>query len=242
MFAMPTMAAPVGSYSATEGGPVINVGDASGNIGDTVRVPISIAGNPGIVTARLFASYDESMLRLVNVEDPISKPLGAPKHKNTLTAPYILFWENGAGGANIYSDGEIAALLFEVLGEGSSDVVLSYNDAGMDIHGLSTGGNGPDVYPVYFGVANGSVTGVACVVEPEVELISATPTAYVEKLNGNQNKLFITVTELYSDGSKEEISAVVMISNNSAGTYSVGTYRVYVDTKGNTQIRACEIV
>jgi len=33
-----------------------------------------------------------------------------------------------------------------------------------------------------------------------------------------------------------------LINNNAAGTYQVGIYRVYVDTKGNTQIHECYIV
>ena len=32
------------------------------------------------------------------------------------------------------------------------------------------------------------------------------------------------------------------IKNNSAGTYVVGPYEVYVDTKGNTQVRECYMV
>lgn len=72
--------------------------------------------------------------------------------------------------------------------------------------------------------------------------ISATPSAYVEKLTGNQNRLMVTVTELYSDESSDAVSATFMINNNATGTYTVGDYRVYVDTKGNTQIRACYIV
>ncbi|MCL2691745.1 MAG: metallophosphoesterase family protein [Candidatus Bathyarchaeota archaeon] len=72
--------------------------------------------------------------------------------------------------------------------------------------------------------------------------VSATPEASVEKLNGNKNNLAITVTELYSDGSTNVLTQTISIDNNAAATYSVGSYRVYVDTKGNTQIRACYIV
>ena len=32
------------------------------------------------------------------------------------------------------------------------------------------------------------------------------------------------------------------INNNAAGTYTVGDYKVYVDTKGNTQVRSISIV
>ena len=66
--------------------------------------------------------------------------------------------------------------------------------------------------------------------------------AYVEKLNGNQNRLTIIITELYSNGRENIITGVFLIDKNSAGTYDVGGYSVYVDTKGNIQIRKCEIV
>ncbi|MCL1835740.1 MAG: hypothetical protein FWG48_06210, partial [Oscillospiraceae bacterium] len=78
--------------------------------------------------------------------------------------------------------------------------------------------------------------------KPPVTLVSATPSARVEKLSGNQNRLFITVTEKYSDGTYKTVEWNGLISNNAAGTYTVGTYKVYVDTKGNDQIRSCYIV
>ena len=59
----------------------------------------------------------------------------------------------------------------------------------------------------------------------------------VEKLNGNQNKLIITITEYLSNGTTNVITASILIDKNSAGTYDVGGYKIYVDTKGNTQIR-----
>ena len=77
---------------------------------------------------------------------------------------------------------------------------------------------------------------------PPVTLVSATPSAYVTKLNGNKNDLTVTITETYSDGSTEAFTKTFSINNNAAGTYDVGEYIVYVDTKGNTQIRECYIV
>ena len=76
----------------------------------------------------------------------------------------------------------------------------------------------------------------------EAELIEAIPSAYVEKLSGNKNRLFITVTELYSDGTENTAKWDGLIDNNAAGTYQAGEYQVYVETKGNDQIRACYIV
>ena len=76
----------------------------------------------------------------------------------------------------------------------------------------------------------------------EVTLVSATPSAYVTKFNGNENDLTITITELYSDGSANTLESTFRIGNNAADAYYVGAYGVYVDTKGNTQIRECRIV
>lgn len=66
--------------------------------------------------------------------------------------------------------------------------------------------------------------------------------ASVVKRDGSSNDLTITVTTAMSDGSTTVSRETVNISNNSAGTYPVGTYRVYVDTKGNTQVRECRVV
>ena len=65
--------------------------------------------------------------------------------------------------------------------------------------------------------------------------------AEVEKLNGNKNNLTITVLEEYERG-VWEVTKTFSIDNNAAGTYQVGDHKVYVDTKGNTQIRECYIV
>jgi len=78
--------------------------------------------------------------------------------------------------------------------------------------------------------------------EKFVTLVRIIPTANVEKLDGNKNNLTITITEVYSDGSEKVITKTFSINNNAADIYQVGEYRVYVDTKGNTQIREIYIV
>jgi len=78
-------------------------------------------------------------------------------------------------------------------------------------------------------------------VPAEIKIEGASISASVDKLTGNQNKLWITIKD--SSGSKTES---YMIANNAEGTYPISTengdYEAYVDTKGNTQIRACYIV
>jgi len=76
----------------------------------------------------------------------------------------------------------------------------------------------------------------------EVYVVSVTPTAFVNRLNGNQNELVITVTELFSDGTTTVITETFMIRNNASGTFQVGEYLVFVNTQGNTQIREIRIV
>ncbi|SDM75367.1 Endo-1,4-beta-xylanase, GH35 family [Fictibacillus solisalsi] len=83
---------------------------------------------------------------------------------------------------------------------------------------------------------------LGAVILPVVTVVNATPKATVEKLNGNQNKLTITVTEVYADDSKEAYTKEVLIRNNAADVYQVGPYKVYVDTKGNNKIHKCYIV
>ncbi|MCL1810034.1 MAG: S-layer homology domain-containing protein, partial [Clostridiales bacterium] len=137
------------SYEAVDGEPTINVGDASAKVGEIVKLPISIENNPGIVTMRLFVEYDDAVLKLVEVND--AGALGTQIHSNNIKSPYILFWENGLGGKDIQTSGEIATLSFEVLAKGTSDVTVSYNGEGMDIFNIG-------FERVRFGVNNGEVT------------------------------------------------------------------------------------
>jgi len=69
--------------------------------------------------------------------------------------------------------------------------------------------------------------------------------AYVTKLNGNKNDLTITVYEKWTDKSVRTFETKFSINNNAEGVYAVDgseDYKVYVDTKGNVQIRACYFV
>jgi len=66
--------------------------------------------------------------------------------------------------------------------------------------------------------------------------------SWVEKLPGNQNRLHITITEILPGGGVNIIRETFMIRNNAEDTYEVGSYSVFVDTKGNIQIRRAEVV
>jgi len=81
----------------------------------------------------------------------------------------------------------------------------------------------------------------AAIDEYNEENMIAVPTAVVDMLNGNMNLLTVTVTETFPLAPSNIFELEFMIRNNAADYYEVGGYTVYVDTKGNTQIRACYI-
>ena len=77
---------------------------------------------------------------------------------------------------------------------------------------------------------------------PLMYALRADASASVKKLNGNKNELTIAVTETFSDGSANTITGTFSINNNAAGSFEIGPYAVYVETKGNNQIRQCYIM
>ncbi|WP_052948825.1 endo-1,4-beta-xylanase [Mesobacillus campisalis] len=107
---------------------------------------------------------------------------------------------------------------------------------------ISVKGSDVDAGANYAVVVNDDSNILGAVILPVVTSVSATPSAKVEKLNGNQNRLTVTVKEVYSDDSTEAFTEEIQIKNNAKDVYQVGPYKVYVETKGNDQIRKCTIV
>ena len=212
--------------------PAINVSSVTGKIGDIVDVKISLSDNPGIIAMRLGVKFDDSVLRLVEAID--SGMLGNRQHQNRYGAsPYMLFWENGVSSTNFTSSGDVVTFRFEILSEtAGSPVTIFYDGAKFDVLDVN-------LKPVHFEVNGGSVSTPW---SNEAVLVGAFPSASVKKLNGNKNDLTVSVMETFSDGSTNTITETFSINNNAAGSYRVGSYVVYVDTKGNDQIRQCHIV
>ncbi len=73
-------------------------------------------------------------------------------------------------------------------------------------------------------------------------VVAAIPSAFLRGLQGSQNELSITVAETYWDETTAEVSEMHLIDNNSAGTYAVGPYQVFVDTRGNDGVRDIRLV
>ena len=66
--------------------------------------------------------------------------------------------------------------------------------------------------------------------------------ASVNVLRGNKNELTINLVETDPSGNVEVFTETILIDNNAEGTYVVGNYNVYVNTKGNDQIRELYVV
>ncbi|MCL1981852.1 MAG: DUF6273 domain-containing protein [Clostridiales bacterium] len=121
---------------------------------------------------------------------------------------------------------------------GDSDISAAY----VDLEGAAIG-VGFDYFFNYIGVRPAlKISLPSDTIAPDPTVCGVAATAFVEKLSGSKNNLTITVTEQLTDGSLVPVTVKFSIGNNAAATYSVGSYKVYVDTKGNTQIRECRIV
>jgi len=84
---------------------------------------------------------------------------------------------------------------------------------------------------------DGAIAGL----EPK-KLVDIGLAAYVFQYPGNKNDLYITLTEFFCNGTINVIEAKFTIDNNAEGTYNVGGHLVFVNTKGNVQIRELYVV
>ena len=81
------------------------------NAGEEAVVEISLPQNSGVISVQLELVFDKD-LELINVAD--GGILGTQNHKNSLSSPYVLSWENDFLTENIISTGTIATLTFKV--------------------------------------------------------------------------------------------------------------------------------
>ena len=79
--------------------------------GETIKVNINLADNPGLASLVLKVSYDKSLLTLTNVEYNTSMG-GQTVPPASLTSPLTLYWVNGF--ANYNGNGVFATLTFVV--------------------------------------------------------------------------------------------------------------------------------
>lgn len=111
----------------------ITVSDAAGAPGDTVSVMLNMAKNPGIIAAVLQVSYDDSVLKLVSVQD--GKLLDDGLFSESLDRnPYLLSWNNALATSNVTATGVLATFSFKILDgakAGDSAITVTYNQANL---------------------------------------------------------------------------------------------------------------
>ena len=122
---------PLSAYA--DSGVTLTLASVEGCVGDTVEIPLTLADNPGIVSAQIKLKFDETRLQLLSVKD--GGILGREiKHQETLTSPYTLSWENYVAKENFTENGVLCTLSFRVLaGEPGQTVpvTMSVEDYGV---------------------------------------------------------------------------------------------------------------
>ena len=133
-----------------ENEPTIVVGNAEAAPGETVRIPIELANNPGVVVMGIMVGYDEN-LTLLGFEDTGLLP--GQLHSTVIENPQPLFWGNTTSG-NCTENGVIIYLEFKVADDaapGTYSITVTYDYENYDIYNY-------DGEPVEFAVQNGAVT------------------------------------------------------------------------------------
>ena len=140
------------SVIAAGSDPVIRVGSASGCMGSTVNVTISLENNPGLSSIKLLVSYDRELLELksASLNSALVSYPGSQSSVNVGAYPAVFNWLMITDG-NMDLDGEFAALTFEVLTAEAQEtaITVSYNQE--DVYNA-------DFEDVHFAVENGTVT------------------------------------------------------------------------------------
>ena len=145
-----------------ENEPTIVVGNAEAVPGETVRIPIELANNPGVVVMGIMVGYDEN-LTLLGFEDTGLLP--GQLHSTVIENPQPLFWGNTTSG-NCTENGVIIYLEFKVADDaapGTYSITVTYDYENYDIYTY-------DGEPIEFAIQNGAVTVAAA--QPEMHTVT----------------------------------------------------------------------
>lgn len=110
---------------------IVKAGSVSGAPGETVKVPITIEKNPGVVAVQFKLGYDATKVKLTKVEDTglFDAPVMAEKYE---VNPYILSWGEGILKEDITDTGTAAFAYFEILDgakNGTAEITVAYDQA-----------------------------------------------------------------------------------------------------------------
>ena len=131
--------------------PTFSLGSAECSAGQTVDLPVTVSGNPGICTTKLTISYSQSQLELVSASNGTVLTEGFTPGGNVSQVPYSVVWNSGTKSSN--ANGTMVTFTFKVksgIAAGTkAAVTLSYSkDDTMNAN----------LDPVTFQTQSGSIT------------------------------------------------------------------------------------
>jgi len=117
------------------GHPMIVVSNAKIKKGDKVTVGIKVVNNPGILGMSATLSYDENVLKLIDVEEGTAlKDVLTMSHSKDLSSGCSFLWDGEAIAEEQIKDGDILNLEFKVLksaSAGKSPVMFVLDENGI---------------------------------------------------------------------------------------------------------------
>ena len=153
---------PIGTIAVEMDHPTFRVESVTASPGDSgIKIDIIAENNPGIASAKLIVNYDDTALKLTNVEYN-SDWGGMSQSPQYLKNPLTLNWFNGTADFT-QKDAVYATLTFDVAEDaatGFSEIKLSYNPD--DVYNIAESN-------VAFEIVNGGVEIQATTAEPPTE-------------------------------------------------------------------------
>jgi len=221
----------VGARAFMFGTPSLKAGDVSGIVGETVKVPVSIMQNPGVMSTMFTVSFDYTALRLVGFEDTgLLSGAFHPPYDGSMSTTFA--WANLLADNNNTSSGEILFLEFEILkdsNQGEYAIELTFEPENTFNTGLAK---------VHFDTVSGSITTIPAPVTAPV--IVGTDAIFISITETGKNSgvwaLSFTVSETWSDGVTKIVPYTVGIRANNAnvkGNYDLSAYTLIYDIAGN---------
>lgn len=106
---------PIPTIDDLKGKAIISAEEAACKVGKTVRIPINLTDNPGIVSMKLELSYDTDIFEFVSAENGEVFPEDSYHGPSTEeTDAKVLLWSNSTIKENITTNGKIAFVTFRV--------------------------------------------------------------------------------------------------------------------------------
>lgn len=237
-FVIPSIAATVpnnviySAISAKESGQII-VDSKMVNIGETVKIAISLKDNPGISGMSLKISYDSSVMKLIASE---AKGLSTTFSAEYSDNPYSVLWFDGL--KDVYINGEICELTFKIADNakpGEYVITVDYEDGDISDYKDNN---------VDFKKINGTIT----VKEPVIDVtgLNITPESMEFKKAGEKKSIVAEVLPANATNKKVTYTSsdkkVATVDENGLVTaVNEGNATITVKTQDGGFVKKCSV-